>query len=71
MLDISYPKWSDKKSLLPPLLGNFALECTIREVQKNQVGMQLNGAAHQLLVYADINPMRDNTHTIMKNRSFN
>jgi len=37
---------------LSPLLFNFALECTIRRVQKNQDGFRLNGI-HQLLVYAD------------------
>jgi hypothetical protein len=37
-----------------PLLFNFnfALQYTIRRVQVNQDGLQLNGA-HQLLAYAD------------------
>jgi hypothetical protein len=52
---------------LSPLLFNFALECAIRKVHENQVGLELNGT-HQLLVYADdINLLRDSTNIIKQN----
>jgi hypothetical protein len=37
---------------LSPLLFNFALEYAIGNVQKNQLGLKLNGT-HHLLAYAD------------------
>jgi hypothetical protein len=52
---------------LSPLLFNFAIQCAIRKVQENQVGLQLNGT-NQLLVCADdLHLLGDNTDKIKKN----
>jgi hypothetical protein len=49
------------------LLFNFPIEYATRKVQKNQVGLKLNGT-HQLLVYADdVNLLEDNIDSIKKN----
>jgi hypothetical protein len=60
-------KQGDALSLL---LFNVALEYAIRNVQKNQVGLKLNGA-YQLLAYADdVNLLRADIDTINGNRNF-
>jgi hypothetical protein len=56
-----------KAHALSAVLFNFALECAIRKVQENQVGLKLNGT-HQLLAYADdANLLGDNIDTVKKN----
>jgi hypothetical protein len=50
-----------------PLFLNFALEYAIRKVEKNEMGLKLNGT-HQPLVYDDdVNLLGDNIETIKKN----
>jgi hypothetical protein len=46
---------------LSPLLLNFALEYAISKVQKNQVGLKLNGTHY-------LNLLDDNIDTIKKNK---
>jgi hypothetical protein len=42
-------------------------EYAIRRIQKNKMGLKLNGT-HQLLAYADdVNPLRGNINTVKKN----
>jgi hypothetical protein len=43
---------TDKWWSMDHILGTCALECIIRKVQENQVGLELNGN-HELLVYTD------------------
>jgi hypothetical protein len=68
-LSDSFPVQNDLKQgdALSPLLLNFALECAIRKVQENQVGLKLN-ETHQLVAYDDdVNLLRDNIATLNKN----
>jgi hypothetical protein len=52
------------------VLFSFALECAIRKVQENQVGMKLNGA-YQLPVYNnDVNLLGDDTYAIRETQKF-
>jgi hypothetical protein len=65
-LSASFPIQNGLKQgdVLSPLLFNFVLEYAIRRVQKNQVGLKLNGT-HQLLVYADdMNLLGDNIDNV-------
>ena len=51
------------------LLFNFALDCTIRSVQVNQGGLELN-VQHELLVYADVvNILGGSINTVKKTQT--
>jgi hypothetical protein len=56
-----------QRSVLSPLLFNFAMLYDIRRVQVNQDGLKLNGT-HQLLAYADdVNILGRIIHTVKEN----
>jgi hypothetical protein len=48
------------------LLFNFALDCVIRKVQENKVGLKLNGT-HKLVVYTDVSVLGRSIHTVEQN----
>jgi hypothetical protein len=50
---------------LSPLRFKFALEYDTKKVQKNHVGLIINGT-HQLLAYTDVILLGDNTDTVKK-----
>jgi hypothetical protein len=59
-LSESFPIQNGLKQDAFRLLFNFALECAIRKVWENQVGLKLNGT-HQHLAYAiDVSLLGDN-----------
>jgi hypothetical protein len=70
---ISFPIHNSPKQgdALSPLLFNFGLEYTVRNVQEKRVGLQFNGI-RQLMVYADgvklwkgkMNAVKSNTEDI-------
>jgi hypothetical protein len=63
------PNGLNQGDALSPLIFVFALECAIKKVQENQVGLILNWT-HQLLAYADdVNPLGDNIETIKKTQT--
>jgi hypothetical protein len=45
---------------LPPMLSNFALDCSIRKVQENQVKIKFNGTDEPLIYADDVNLLGDN-----------
>ena len=52
---------------LSPLLSNFGLEYTIRNVQETNLGLDINGT-HQVLAYPDdVNLISDDIRTTERN----
>jgi hypothetical protein len=60
-------KWSKSRWCFTATSFQFVLECAIRKVQENQVGLKWSGT-HQVLAHAeDVNLLRDNIDTTKKN----
>jgi hypothetical protein len=53
--------------VLSPLLFNCPLDCAIRRVEENQVGLKLNGTHQPPVCADDVNLLGDKINTIKKN----
>jgi hypothetical protein len=48
------------------LAFNFALEYTIRKVQENEEGLELNGTHHFVMYTDDVNMLSENVNTMKR-----
>jgi hypothetical protein len=49
-----------------PLLSNFALGYAVKNVEENEIGLELKGT-YQILVYDDVNLFCDSVNTTKEN----